>query len=466
MVPEVEEVVSSPVDARVVRILERAGAELQAGQPLVELDARESALAVDRLAQNLALKPNQQDKTRLELERSLNDLDSQARIKDLQLQAYRSQLARNRALSKEGLISEEVLRQSELAEAQAVVELKKIQAERDNAQRITRTTLDGLDLEMGTLRKEVEEARRQLNLAAPRAARRGVLTWSLSEEGSAIRKGDVIARIADLSSFRVDATLSDVHAKRVSVGLPVTVRVGEETLEGSVFNVLPTIRNGVMTLQIALKEKSSPLLRSNLRVDAFIVTGRRSRALRVHRGPFAAGRRSGRCVRGPRRAGYQDASGIRHRRLRGLRGRARSLRGRRGHRLRHEGLPAPQGDQDQVVAAAAGSLQRVTADTLPAASRQEDRVACSGQAASCGRQLPRNENGRYEHTHDQTREHREGLPHRAHRDGGPQRHQPRGGRGGVRVGDGAVRLRQEHAAERDRPARRADRAAPCTSTGP
>jgi HlyD family secretion protein len=289
VVPEVEEVVSSPVDARVVRILHRAGAELQAGQPLVELDARESALAVDRLAQNLALKQNQQARTRLELERSLNDLDSQARIKDLQLQAYRSQLARNRALSKEGLISEEVLKQSELAEAQAVVELKKIQAERDNAQRITRTTLDGLDLEMGTLRKEVVEARRQLNLAAPRAARRGVLTWSLSEEGSAIRKGDVIARIADLSSFRVDATLSDVHAKRVSVGLPVTVRVGEETLEGSVFNVLPTIRNGVMTLQIALKEKSSPLLRSNLRVDAFIITGRRARALRVHRGPFLQG---------------------------------------------------------------------------------------------------------------------------------------------------------------------------------
>ena len=139
------------------------------GEPLVELDARESALAVERLSQNLALKSNQQEKTRLELERSLNDLDSQARIKDLQLQAYRSQLARNRALSKEGLISEEVLKQSELAEAQAVVELKKIQVERENAQRMTRATLDGLALEMGTLRKEAEEARRQLTLAAPRA---------------------------------------------------------------------------------------------------------------------------------------------------------------------------------------------------------------------------------------------------------------------------------------------------------
>ena len=289
VVPEIEEVVSSPVDARVVRILQRAGADLQPGEPLVELDARESALAVERLSQDLALKSNQQEKTRLELERSLNDLDSQARVKDLQLQAYRSQLARNQALSKEGLISEEVLKQSELAEAQAVVELKKIQVERENAQRMTRTTLDGLALEMGTLRKEAEEARRQLTLAAPRAARRGVLTWSLSEEGIAIRKGDVIARIADLSSFRVDATLSDVHAKRVSVGLPVIVRAGEETLEGVVSTVLPTIRNGVMTLQVGLKEKSSPLLRSNLRVDAFVVTGRRAKALRLDRGPFAQG---------------------------------------------------------------------------------------------------------------------------------------------------------------------------------
>ena len=116
-----------------------------------------------------------------------------------------------------------------------------------------------------------------------------MLTWSLSEEGITVHKGDVLARIADLSSFRVEATLSDVHAKHVSVGLPVAVKVGEETLDGTVTNVLPTIKNGVMTVQVALQQKSSPLLRSNLRVDAFIVTGRRARALRVKKGPFADG---------------------------------------------------------------------------------------------------------------------------------------------------------------------------------
>ncbi len=289
VLPEIEEVLSSPVDARVLRILERPGANLLPGQPIVELDTTESLMAVEKLAQNVALKQNQQEKTRLDLERSLNDLDSQARVKDLQLQSYRSQLTRSRALWKEGLISEELLRQAELAEAQAVIELKKIQNEKENAQRATRAQLEGLALEMATVRKETDEARRQLRLAAPRAGRRGVLTWSLSEEGITVHKGDVLARIADLSSFRVEATLSDVHAKHMSVGLPVAVKVGEETLDGTVSNVLPTIKNGVMTVQIALRQKSSPLLRSNLRVDAFIVTGRHARALRVKKGPFADG---------------------------------------------------------------------------------------------------------------------------------------------------------------------------------
>jgi len=289
VLPEIEEVVSSPVDARVLRILVRPGAELKPGQPIVELDTSESTLAVEKLAQNLALKENQQEKTRLELERSLNDLDSQERIKDLQLQSFRSQLARSQALSKEGLISVEQLRQAELAEAQAVIELKKIQKERENAQRATRAQIDGLALEMATVRRETEEARRQLNLASPKAGRAGVLTWSLAEEGIAVHKGDVLARVADLSSFRVEATLSDVHAKQVSVGLPVAVKVGEETLDGTVSNVLPTIKNGVMTVQVVLRQKSSALLRSNLRVDAFIVTGRRARALRIKKGPFADG---------------------------------------------------------------------------------------------------------------------------------------------------------------------------------
>lgn len=291
VVAEVEQVVPSPVDARVLRILKRPGDPVKKGDPVLELDLQGSILAVEKLGQDLALKANQQAKTRLDLESRLNELESQRQIKSLQLQQYRSQLRRNQELARSGLISDETLKQSELAEAQAAIELRKLEEDKRNAERATRTQVEGLELEMATLRRERDEARRQLHLATTKADRDGVVTWTLAEEGVSVRKGDVIARIADLRSFRVEATVSDVHAKRLAAGLPATVRVGEgdALLEGVVSSVSPRVENGAITLAVALKEKASPLLRSNLRVDVLVVTGRKPKALRIKRGPFADG---------------------------------------------------------------------------------------------------------------------------------------------------------------------------------
>ena len=77
-----------------------------------------------------------------------------------------------------------------------------------------------------------------------------------------MRRGDVIARIADLRTFRVDATVSDVHAKNLATGMPVMLRVNEEdTLEGAVSTILPKIENGIMTFRVTLADKSHKLLR-------------------------------------------------------------------------------------------------------------------------------------------------------------------------------------------------------------
>jgi HlyD family secretion protein len=289
VVPEVEQVVSSPVDARVLRILKRTGARLEKGDPLVTLDISETQLAVDKLGQDLAIKQNEQARTRLSLEKSLIDLNGQVEVKTLQLASLRSQLSRDRQLAADGLLSQELLKKSELAVSQAQIELTQLEGSRENARIANRTEVEGLGLEMAKLHQEQREARRVLDLATPRADRAGVLTWALTQEGVAIRKGDVIARVADLRSFRVEATVSDVHAGRLAAGLPVTIKVNDDTLDGTVAAVLPTIQNGAMTLQIALKDPSSALLHSNLRVDVGIVTARKPRVVRIRRGPFASG---------------------------------------------------------------------------------------------------------------------------------------------------------------------------------
>jgi HlyD family secretion protein len=286
VVPEIEEVVSSPVDARVVRILKRAGDRLAPGDALVELDTSEARLAVDRLTQDVAIKENAQRQKRLELERALIDLEARRELKELQLASLRAQLERNQTLSRDGLVSREALTLSELAVSQAEVELRQLGEEARHAETANRAQLAGLGLEMSTLRKEEADARRTLDLARPRAGRAGVLTWTLGEEGAQVRRGDVVARIADLSRYRVEATVSDVHAQRLAAGSPATVAAAETTLAGAVAQVLPKIQNGGVTFHVALSEPAHPALRANLRVDVHVVTGRKPRALRLRRGAF------------------------------------------------------------------------------------------------------------------------------------------------------------------------------------
>lgn len=289
VVPEFEQVLSSPVDARVVKILERPGALLEKGDPILQLDASESVLAVERLNQGLALKENQQARTKLDLEATLSGLESQTEIKRLELQNMKAVSQRDRKLFAEGLVSQENLRQSELNEARTEVELKQLEASERIARRATEAELKGLALEMETLRKEQRESKRQLELATTASDRRGVLTYVIPEEGVAIRKGDVIARIADLTAFRVDATISDVHARRIAVGMPAQVKINESMLAGTVSRILPTIQNGIMSVVVNLEEPSSPMLRSNLRVDVLLVTDRRANGLRLKRGSFVNG---------------------------------------------------------------------------------------------------------------------------------------------------------------------------------
>jgi HlyD family secretion protein len=147
--------------------------------------------------------------------------------------------------------------------------------------------LEGLSLERGSLDKEAAQARRLLDLSTTKSDRDGVLTWVLSQEGALVRRGDVIARIADLSSFRVAATVSDVHAGRLRTGMPVVVRINDLDLQGSVAEVFPTVENGVLHFTVTLAEPSHSGLRPSLRTDVLVITDRRPRALRVKRGPFA-----------------------------------------------------------------------------------------------------------------------------------------------------------------------------------
>lgn len=286
VVPVYEHLVTSPIDTRVVRRLVAPGDTLAEGAPVVQLDVATTELALQRLDDQRALKRNERDRAGLELDEQLGDLRAERDVARLALTTAEFEAARNREYYDQGLFSQDDVRRADADAERHRIELQRLDDALAGAARLHQARLAGLDLELSILDKDRAEAVQLATLARPVAGRGGVVTWVVESEGAAVRRGDVVARLADLSAFRVEATISDVHASRVRAGLPAVVAIGDARLAGNVVAVRPTVEDGLIVLEVALDEPSHPALRTHLRVDVYVVTDRREDALRLARGSF------------------------------------------------------------------------------------------------------------------------------------------------------------------------------------
>ncbi|MBW8878042.1 MAG: HlyD family efflux transporter periplasmic adaptor subunit [Acidobacteria bacterium] len=289
VIPAFESVISSPVEARVEKVLKRPGEVVKAGEAILRLDTSASRLDLEKLQDQLAKKANEQQQLRINLEKSLIDLKGQIERQKLDAEGAAYRAEQNRKLRTDGLVSEQTARASEADAKKAKIELEQLQASVASAHRSTDAQLQGVELDLATLRKERDDARRLLELATTRSDRSGVLTWVVAQEGTTVRRGDVIAKIADLDSFRVEATVSDVHSSRLHPGQTVRVMLDGQSLNGRLAQIDPTIENGAIKFKVDLDDARNPKLRNNLRVDVLAVTDARASAVRVPKGPFAQG---------------------------------------------------------------------------------------------------------------------------------------------------------------------------------
>jgi HlyD family secretion protein len=285
IIPAVEQVVSAPLDSRVLRIVRRAGDRVRAGDAIVELDTTSARLALERLDEQIAQKQNEQAQLRLRLDDSLALLRAQIEQKGLDADIARFKAAQNDRLHKEGLVAEQETLVASTTAKKSGIELTQLREALARAERSAQAQLDAGAMGERQLRRERDEAKRQLDLAMMRADRDGVVTWIVPTAGAAVRNGEVVARIADLSSFRVSATIADMYVNRLGSGMRVRVRLDETTtLAGTIASVEPRVENGQAKFFAELDDRTNPKLRNDVRVDVFALVGRRGDALRVKRG--------------------------------------------------------------------------------------------------------------------------------------------------------------------------------------
>jgi HlyD family secretion protein len=290
VIPGREAVLVSPIQSTIRRVALAVGARVQPGQTILELDKDLAASALAKLDDEQLRNQNKNAQLTLTLARSLTDLLAQQQAQDLRVSSLQSALRDEQRLLELGGGTAEAVRQAELNLRTARLEAKRLRQQLANQRLASRADSRELSFTVSMQQRAIQEQAAKLRQADISSQLPGVLTWVNDNLGSTVQAGDALARVADLSRYRVRATIADTYADQLRPGDAVRVRLGPgNDLRGTVASISPAVDKGVVTFYATLNNDHHPALRANLRADVFVLTRAHRAVPRLKNGPFYQG---------------------------------------------------------------------------------------------------------------------------------------------------------------------------------
>lgn len=289
VLPEFEEIITSPINASIKNALMDAGNKVKPGQSILTLDRSATQTEYDKLNFTLESKHNEISKLKLDLGKSFYDIQSNNDIKQLRISSLADAVENAKRLYKAGGGTREGIEQAELNLKVAQLEKKQLENEIKNKQQTMQIEIKEAGIAADIQESDLKALKRKLDLANVVATRAGVITYVNKNIGANIHEGETLARIADLGSFKVQGSISDNSMDQLHSGIPVIVRINDAQLRGHVTNVSPSVQNSIISFDIQLDDRANKLLRPNLKVDVFLVTAAHSKIMRVANGPAFKG---------------------------------------------------------------------------------------------------------------------------------------------------------------------------------
>lgn len=290
VVPAFEEIINSPINSRIVEVYKRGGDSVDVGTPILKLDLQSAETEYRKQLDEEQMKTLQLEQQRVTNHNKLSEMEMNLKVSRMELDRKAVELRNERYLDSLGAGTTDKVRQVELDYNVNLLKLQEDEQKYKNEQALAEADLKVKELELNIFRKSLAETRRTLEDAQIRSPRKAILTYVNNEIGAQIGEGAKVAIVSDLSHFKIEGEIADSYGDRIAAGSKTVVRIGREKLAGTVSDVTPLSRNGVISFTVQLDEDNHSRLRSGLKVDVYVMDAVKDDVLRIANAAYYVGK--------------------------------------------------------------------------------------------------------------------------------------------------------------------------------
>ena len=242
-----DRIINSPINTRIVEIYKKGGDSVDVGTPILKLDLQSAETEYKKKLDEQQMKQLELEKLRVTGHSKLSEMEMNLKVSRMELDRKAVELRNERYLDSLGAGTTDKVRQVELDYNVSQLKLKEDEQKYINEQALAEADLKVKELELNIFRKSLAETKRTLDDAQVRSPRKAILTYVNNEIGAQVSEGTKIAIVSDLSHFKIEGEIADTYGDRIAAGSKAVVKIGSDKLEGTVSDVTPLSKNGVIS---------------------------------------------------------------------------------------------------------------------------------------------------------------------------------------------------------------------------
>jgi HlyD family secretion protein len=285
-VDEARRWVPASTQGRVERIVLRPGVQVTPDTVILELSDPNVQQALTDAEQQLRQQEANFNSLKATLDSENLNQRAQAAIVAADHQNACTEMEMNKALAKDGLVSNQILKQSEVRCA-SLATRNKIESERLAVfEASARSRLAAAQAQIDQARSTYELRRHNVDLLRVRAGMTGVLEQVPVEVGQQVQPGTNLVRVADPTRLKAELRIAETQARDLTIGQIASVDTRQGIIPGKVIRIDPSAVNGTVTVDVALEGELPRGARPDLSVDGTIELERLENVLFVGRPAF------------------------------------------------------------------------------------------------------------------------------------------------------------------------------------